>query len=116
MTVAVTGWLNGTATITTTSSPTVAVAPGTLSAKTPMISGKAKVGKTLKAKPGSWGPAPVTLRYQWYANGKKIAKATKSSYTIAKRYKGKKITVKVTGSKSGYSTVTKKSKATNSVR
>ncbi|HML50506.1 MAG TPA: carboxypeptidase regulatory-like domain-containing protein [Propionicimonas sp.] len=116
MTVAVTGWLNGTATITTTSSPTVAVAPGTLSAKTPVISGKAKVGKTLKAKPGSWGPAPVTLRYQWYANGGKIAKATKSSYTIAKRYKGKKITVKVTGSKSGYSTVTKKSKATNSVR
>lgn len=115
MTVTVTGWLNGTATITTTSSPTVAVAPGTLSAKTPVISGKAKVGKTLKAKQGTWGPAPVTLRYQWYANGKKISKATKSSYKIAKKYKGKKITVKVTGTKTGYTTVTKKSKATKKV-
>jgi len=116
MTVAVTGWLNGTATITTTSSPTVAVAPGTLSAKTPVISGKAKVGKTLKAKPGTWGPAPVTVRYQWYANGKKISKATKSSYKIAKKYKGKKITVAVTGVKSGYTTVIKKSKATAKVK
>lgn len=116
MMVKVTGWLNGTPTITMSSSPTVAVAPGTLSAKTPKISGTAKVGKKLTAKPGAWGPSPVTLRYQWYANGKKISKATKSSYKIAKKYKGKKITVKVTGSKVGYTTVAKTSKATKSVR
>ena len=36
---------------------------------TPTISGTAKVGYTLTAKAGTWGPAPVTLKYQWKANG-----------------------------------------------
>jgi hypothetical protein len=113
--VEVTGTAVGYATLVKTSAKTAAVTAGTLSAKTPVISGKAKVGSRLAAKAGSWGPSPVTLRYQWYANGKKIAKATKSSYKIAKAYKGKKITVKVTGSKTGYSTVVKASKATKKV-
>ncbi len=78
---------------------------------TPKIAGTAKVGATLKAKPGSWAPAPVTLTYQWLRNGKAIAKATKSSYKLVKADKGRKIAVKVTGSKSGYQKVAKTSAA-----
>jgi Carboxypeptidase regulatory-like domain len=116
MSVTITGTASGYSSVSMPSARTAAVAAGSLSAKIPVISGKAKVGKTVKAVPGTWGPAPVTLRYQWYANGTKISKATKSSYKIAKKYKGKKITVAVTGVKSGYTTVTKKSKATSKVK
>lgn len=115
MSVRVTGSAGGYPALSVFSARTAVVAAGSLSARTPVISGKAKVGKKLTAKPGVWGPMPVTLRYQWYANGKKISKATKSSYKIASKYKGKKITVIVTGSKTGYMTIAKKSKATKSV-
>ncbi|MFV0432859.1 MAG: choice-of-anchor M domain-containing protein [Leucobacter sp.] len=87
------------------------VAKGKLTAPKPTISGTAKVGKTLKAKPGTWKPKGTKLSYQWYANGKKISKATKSSYRIAKKYRGERITVRVTGKQAGYSTAHKTSSA-----
>ena len=78
---------------------------------TPTISGTGKVGKTLKAKAGTWKPSKVKLKYQWLRDGEPIAKATKSSYKLAKADAGRKITVRVTGSKSGYVSVAKTSKA-----
>ncbi|MGC3953201.1 MAG: Ig-like domain-containing protein [Propionicimonas sp.] len=78
---------------------------------TPTVSGTAKVGKTLKVKAGSWAPAKVTLAYQWLRDGAPIAKATKSSYKLAKADAGRKISVRVTGSKTGYVSVAKTSKA-----
>lgn len=78
---------------------------------TPTISGKAKAGKTLKAKAGTWAPSKVTVKYQWLRDGQPIAKATKSSYKLGKADAGRKITVRVTGSKSGYVSVAKTSKA-----
>ena len=89
---------------------------GTKLAAKPTISGATKVGKKLTAKAGSWGPKGVKLTYQWYRAGKTIKKATKSTYTLVKADKGKKITVKVTGKKSGYTTAAKTSKATAKVR
>ncbi len=113
ITVAVTGSRPGYATVTTTSKATAKVKTGVLAATpAPKISGTAKVGKKLTVKPGTWKPAPVKLSYQWYRNGKKVPKATKVSYTLARADKGKKVTVKVTGKKSGYATVTKTSKQT----
>lgn len=92
-----------------------AVAPTVLAAKTPRITGTARVGKTVKVKVGSWSPRP-SYRYQWYANGKKITKkATKSSFKLTSKQKGKRITVKVTGRKTGYTTVTKTSAKTKKV-
>lgn len=84
-------------------------------AATPKISGTKKVGKTLKVKVGKWSPKP-SYSYQWYANGKKINKATKSKLKLAKAQKGKKITVKATGKKAGYKTVVKTSKKTAKVK
>mgnify|MGYP003704356425 CR=1 FL=1 len=49
----------------------------------PKISGTAKVGSTLTAKPGTW-TSKTTFSYQWYANGKAISKATKVTYKIPK--------------------------------
>lgn len=83
---------------------------------TPNVSGTAKVGKTLKAKAGTWKPSGVKLSYQWYRGSSKISGATKSSYKLTSKDKGKKIKVTVTGSKSGYLSVSKTSKSTSAVK
>lgn len=85
-----------------------------LTSATPKIVGTAKVGKKLTAKPGSWTKG-TSFSYQWYANGKAIKKATKSTFVLKKAQKGKKITVKVVGKKTGYGAVSKTSKATKKV-
>ena len=60
----------------------------------PMISGTRTVGKTLTAKRDtSTTPKADRVSYQWLRNGKAIAKATKSSYKLTSKDKGKKITV-----------------------
>lgn len=82
---------------------------------TPTISGKAKVKQKLKVKMSAWSPA-ASFSYQWLRNGKAIAGAKKSSYKLTKKDKGKKISVRVTGSKPGYLSMTKTSKATKKVK
>ena len=92
------------------------VAKGTFSPlRLPTISGSAKVGSTLTAKPGAWGPTPVALKYQWKANGASISGATSSKYKITTGAAGRRITVAVTASKTGYVTVVKTSAATRAV-
>ena len=71
----------------------------------PSISGSAEVGQTLTATPGSWSPAPVDLAYQWLRDGSPISGATSSTYTLAAADTGRDISVRVTGSKTGYSSV-----------
>ena len=82
---------------------------GLLAGSTPTISGTGQVGSALTANVGSWGPSPVTLGYQWYRSGVAIAGANMGTYTLAGADAGSTITVSVTGSKTGYSTLTKKS-------
>ena len=86
----------------------------TISAITPKIKGTVRVGKTLKVTP-KWKPSP-TLSYQWYANGKMIKKADSAKLKLTKSLKGKKISVNVTGTKSGYKTVIKTTRATAKVK
>jgi len=99
------------------SAPTAAVPYlGKTTAATPKISGTAKVGKTLKAKPGTWKPKGFGFTYQWYRSGVAISGATKAGYKLNSADKGSKIVVKVTGSKAGYASITKTSKATGKVK
>lgn len=87
-----------------------------VTAKTPRITGKTRVGGILTATTVGWGPVDVQLSYQWYRSGKKITKATSRTYTLTKSDKGKKITVKVTGAHDGYFSVAKTSKSTPKVK
>lgn len=86
--------------------------------KKPKIKGKAKVGKRLRAVPGAWQPADVTFTYRWYRNNKAIkgAKATKRVYTVVRKDKGKRMRVRVTGTKPGYAPDTRWSARTKRVR
>ncbi|WP_087011666.1 S-layer homology domain-containing protein [Leucobacter sp. 7(1)] len=97
------------------STPSAAVTAGALTAPTPTITGTAKVGQTLTAVPGAWGPAPVTLATQWLRDGTAITGATGTTYQSTTADTGKKLSVKVTGTKTGYTTASKTSAATAAV-
>jgi len=96
-------------TTTTKTSKALAVKKLLTATPTPDVTGTPAVGATLTAAAGTWEPASVTKKYQWKRNGASIAKATKSTYKLTSSDAGKTITLVVTGSRSGYSTVAKTS-------
>lgn len=76
--------------ITNTSPPTVTVASGDVP----------EVGSTVTASPGTWDPSSgVTFAYQWLADGSEIAGATTSSLAVTSGLLGKRLSVRVTGSR-----------------
>ncbi|MEU5400738.1 hypothetical protein ABZ348_15770 [Streptomyces sp. NPDC005963] len=101
---------------TSTSAPSTVV-PGSApkADKAPRITGTADVGRTLKAKRGTWSPKPTSYAYQWYADGRAIAGATGSSLTLKPAQGGKRITVKVTAHRTGHHSGSATSRATDSV-
>ncbi|MER7074075.1 hypothetical protein [Terrabacter sp. NPDC000476] len=114
--VAVTGRRIAFATLTRTSASTAAVAGRAFTASpVPLVSGTARVGRTLTASAGTWGPSPVTLSYQWYRSGVAVSGATARSYVLKSADAGRTFTVRVTGRKTGYATTTRASAATRSV-
>lgn len=80
-------------------SPVVASHPVT-------IGGTAKAGAKLKAKAqaGKWSKGTV-ISYTWKVGGKKVG--TKRTLVIKKAYRGKKVTLIVTGQKAGWTTATR---------
>ncbi|WEK13392.1 MAG: glycosyl hydrolase 53 family protein [Candidatus Microbacterium phytovorans] len=104
LTVRITLTRSGYETVAKTSA-SVTVAKLFAKVSTPKISGTAKVGKKLTA---SISVSPAAAKtYQWYVNGKAVSGAKSASYTVRKADAGKKVTVKVTVSKSGYQSVSK---------
>lgn len=83
-------------------------------APAPKVSGTTKVGSTLKATAGTWSPT-ATLSYQWLRNDAAIKGATKTSYKLTASDWKKKVTVKVTAKRTGYSTTTRTSVASAAV-
>ena len=75
------------------------------------MSGTFKVGKKLKAVIGTVSPTGVAVKYQWLRNGKRIKAATKATYKLTAGDKGRKVSVKVTYSRAGLTSVVKKSAA-----
>jgi len=75
------------------------------------------VGQLLTANPGVWGPAPVTLAYQWYrvdTHGKahRINGAIGPTRWVWSTDAGFRLKVTVTGSKPEYTTLSRTSKLT----
>jgi len=111
ITVRVTGAKTGYTPVTTKSAGKAI--EGQLKAKSPTIAGAPTVGQNLTAKPGTWAPAPVTLKYKWLRNGFAISKATGAVYRLTSADAGKQVAVAITGTKRGYTTVSLKSTAVN---
>lgn len=113
--VAVTGKRAGVS-FTVSSELTPKVARGVIAATpTPKIKGTLKVGKKLTAKPGTW-TSGTTLSYSWFRGATKISGATKSTYKLVSKDKRALISVKVTGTKAGFTTVTKTSSKTSKIK
>lgn len=91
------------------------VEPGVLDSSTPVISGEVEVGAVLTASAGEWGPSPVDLAYQWYADGALIDGATAETWEVAPATVGAMISVVVTGSKPGYTSGSRESDAVGPV-
>lgn len=83
---------------------------------TPKIVGTARVGSTLTARPGTWAPAPVTLTYRWYRGSAAISGATRPTYKLTTADGGQRVSVRVTGTRTGYVRVTKVSAAVYVIR
>ena len=107
-----TGTKSGFTTAAKTSAATAAVVAGTLTGPTPTVTGTKIVGSTLTASPGTWGPAPVTLAYQWYRGSTAITGATAQTYKLVAADKGTAIKVRVTGAKTAYTALVRYSAAT----
>jgi hypothetical protein len=78
------------------------IAAGTLTKRTPVVSGERNVGETLTATTGEWLPEETTYGMQWLRNGVAIAGATGATYDLIALDRGKRIDVRVTGSATGY--------------
>jgi hypothetical protein len=84
------------------------------SVSTPTIGGSRLVSYTLTARPGTWTTG-TAFTYQWYANGVAISGATYATFKLKAGQVGKRITVKVTGTKTGHPKVSRISAATGAI-
>ena len=74
---------------------------GKLASPRPTVGGKAKVGKRVVARTNGWTRG-TKFRYQWFVGKKAIRGATGKKLRISRSLKGKKIAVKVTGTKKAF--------------
>lgn len=116
--VSVTGFKPGYATVTRTSAASAPVAPGTIQTDTPTITGTAKVGSTLQAHLGYWsGYTEDTIFHtQWYRQSSTgartpIAGAVHAGYPLLAADRGFRILVKITATDPNYTTASRTSAA-----
>jgi hypothetical protein len=98
--------------VSATTAPVVAAAMAITA--TPSISGVLQVGNTLTVDVGTWESGATTSQ-QWRRNGSPIPLATGTTYALQRSDGGKRISVTVTATKAGYSTVTATSVPTGKI-
>lgn len=68
----------------------------------PTIAGTAGVGRKLAARNGTWDGTGYRFTYRWLANNRPISGAVSSAYVLKNADLGKKVSVRVTASKSRF--------------
>jgi hypothetical protein len=102
ITVEVTATRTGNVSAVKTSAPTAPVMRAAFrTVAAPTITGTATVGAALTAKPGTWSPA-ASFGYVWSRDDVRIPGATAATYRLTQADAGTRITVSVTGTKTGY--------------
>lgn len=82
-----------------TTAPTPPVAPTTTA---PRIVGQLSVGSAVRALPGDWTPTSSPLRYRWYLDDMTQQGETGPTLRLGASALGKRVTVTVSGSWSGW--------------
>ncbi len=104
--------VDATTTVSATSASTKAVVKGKITGAAPTVSGSRTVGSALFANVDEWFPGTVAHTFQWYRGSHKITvNGTSPGYTQVPADEGHKITVAVTGTELGFTSLTKKSAA-----
>lgn len=85
------------------SRPTARVGRGTFVAPTPTLSAGSTVGTTLTAYRGAWQPTPTTVSYRWLRDGTAIPYYG-TTYRLRSADRGHAVSVRVTGSRTAYTT------------
>lgn len=99
----------------TVSVPTAEVGPEKLSlTREPALVGNPYVAKPFTLDPGSVTPA-ATTRYQWFANGTAIRGATGATYTPTLADPGTRLSVRVSYTRPGYTTIVRELKPKQAV-
>lgn len=83
---------------------------------TPRVKGTPKVGETLTAVPGTWGPGKVRLYYLWYDGPHLIDGARSKRLKVTRDLEGAQLRVRVAGYKPGHKLKLRTSKLTGYVR
>lgn len=95
--------------------PWSAVARGLMSVSGARVSGTLKVGRTVRAV-SRWTPSRARLTYQWKRGSTKIKGATRATYRLTSKDRGKRISVVVTATYPQYQTGRTTIKARGTVR
>jgi hypothetical protein len=85
-------------------SAATSVRPAEFRASRPGLRGVAKVGRSLTAITGSWSPRPK-FAYQWLLDGHPIKGATEETLHVKGDYAGKSVSLRITATRTGYSTL-----------
>src|SRR5690606_38235418 len=67
--------------------------PTLIATSLPSVSGKARVGTTLKTTAPRWSATPDSVQVQWHRNGQAISGATKTAYKVTSKDLGKRLNV-----------------------
>jgi hypothetical protein len=111
--VEVTGTAPGLAASTATALDDADVRRGRLVADRPRIAGRPVVGQVLRVRAGDWS-AGARLRVVWLVDGRTVG--TGRRLTLRPVHRGERISVRVTGRRTGYATVSRTSIRTPVVR
>lgn len=114
ITVVVSGVRTGFAQVPRTSA---AVTPqgAVMTGAVPTITGTPKVGSRLTGTVIGWSPTGSSLTYKWYVGDLLVQSGTSRYYTPAASALGQQVTLRVTGSRTGYEPLTVPSAPTSAV-
>jgi hypothetical protein len=85
------------------------------SSSTPTVSGSLMVGGTLNASVGGWSPVPSVSGWEWLRDGVVVSGEAGSSYVLTAADVGSRMSVRFSGSRTGYAAASRTSVATSDV-
>lgn len=75
----------------------------------PAVRGTPRVGRVLRADPGTYSVPAVALAFQWFAGSTAIRGADEDELLLRRRHRGVRISVRVTASRHGFTSTTARS-------
>jgi hypothetical protein len=91
------------------------VASGVLDSSRPVIRGKRKVGRSLRAVSGRWTDG-TAFQYRWFVGDQKLHRVHGARLTLRPRMSGLRVKVVVVGRQRGYATLARTSRPTARIR